>query len=213
MYRHDNARRHFAIALAALAGFVDAVGFLSAGGYFVSFMSGNTTRLAVLLATEPARALTPLLLIAGFIAGVVLGALVTHHAGRWRKAALLGLVAGLLVTAALARTLGLPVPMLAAMVLAMGALNAMFQRDGEVSIGLTYMTGALVKLGQGLAAHLLGQPRKGWPAWGLLWAGLLCGAVAGAWMQDRAPLACLWIAACWALGLLPTALRLPVDQG
>ncbi|WP_408587173.1 YoaK family protein [Novosphingobium sp.] len=212
MITHDRARRRFAIALAALAGFVDAVGFLSAGGYFVSFMSGNTTRLAVLLATDPLRAVTPLLLIAGFVAGVILGSLVAHHADRWRKPALLGVVAGLLLAAAIARTIGLPVAMLAAMVLAMGAINAMFQRDGEVSIGLTYMTGALVKLGQGLAARLLGQPRKGWPAWGLLWTGLLGGAVLGALMQDRAPLACLWLATGWALALLPIAVRLPADN-
>lgn len=212
MITHDSARRRFAIALAALAGFVDAVGFLSAGGYFVSFMSGNTTRLAVLLATDTLRAAMPLLLIAGFIAGVVLGAVVAHRAGRWRKPVLLGLVAGLLLFAASARTLGLPIAMLAAMVLAMGALNAMFQRDGEVSIGLTYMTGALVKLGQGLAGQLLGQPRKGWPAWGLLWAGLLSGAVLGALLQDRLPMACLWIAGGWPLALLPIALRLPADE-
>ncbi|BEV02344.1 YoaK family protein [Novosphingobium olei] len=209
MITHDSARRRFAIALAALAGFVDAVAFISAGGYFVSFMSGNSTRLAVLLATDPMRAATPLLLIAGFFAGVVLGALVAHRAGRWHKPALLALVGGLLVCAAVARMLDLPATMMGAMAIGMGALNAMFQRDGEVSVGLTYMTGALVKLGHGLAGQLLGQPRKGWPAWGMLWTGLLGGAVLGAWLQDRLPLACLWIASGWALVLLPVSLRFP----
>ena len=46
----DQPRRHLAFALAARAGFVDAVGYLSADQYFVSFMSGNTTRLGVELA-------------------------------------------------------------------------------------------------------------------------------------------------------------------
>ncbi|MDM8353607.1 DUF1275 family protein, partial [Brevundimonas diminuta] len=36
--------------LAGLAGYVDSLGFLHLGGVFVSFMSGNTTRLAVNLA-------------------------------------------------------------------------------------------------------------------------------------------------------------------
>ena len=60
----DRPRRRLAIALAALAGFVDAVGFLTAGGYFASFMSGNTTRLGVDFANDPARALLPAALIA-----------------------------------------------------------------------------------------------------------------------------------------------------
>jgi uncharacterized membrane protein YoaK (UPF0700 family) len=43
----DARARKVAITLSALAGFVDALGFLELGGFFVSFMSGNTTRLGV----------------------------------------------------------------------------------------------------------------------------------------------------------------------
>ena len=39
-----------ALSLAVLAGYVDSLGFLQLGGVFVSFMSGNSTRLAVSLA-------------------------------------------------------------------------------------------------------------------------------------------------------------------
>ena len=35
------------VALSTLAGYVDATGFLMLGGFFVSFMSGNSTRLGV----------------------------------------------------------------------------------------------------------------------------------------------------------------------
>ena len=59
MIQYDRNRRRFAVALAALAGCVDAIGFLSANGYFVSFMSGNTTRLGVALGTAPWHALAP----------------------------------------------------------------------------------------------------------------------------------------------------------
>ena len=45
-------RRNLALAcaLSALAGYVDGIGFLHLGGLFVSFMSGNSTRLGVNLA-------------------------------------------------------------------------------------------------------------------------------------------------------------------
>ena len=39
-----------ACALSALAGYVDGIGFIHLGGLFVSFMSGNSTRLGVSLA-------------------------------------------------------------------------------------------------------------------------------------------------------------------
>jgi uncharacterized membrane protein YoaK (UPF0700 family) len=42
-----DSRRNIALAcaLSALAGYVDGIGFLHLGGLFVSFMSGNSTRM------------------------------------------------------------------------------------------------------------------------------------------------------------------------
>ncbi|MFN3424600.1 MULTISPECIES: YoaK family protein [Novosphingobium] len=212
MILSDQQRRLFAAALAALAGFVDAVGFIVGHGYFVSFMSGNTTRLGVALGTSVRDALVPALLIAGFVAGVAGGALLVERAGRWRKVAVLALVAALLAIAAAGQVLQWPVVMMAALVLAMGALNNTFQRDGEVAVGLTYMTGALVKLGIGIA-RLLGGKRDASAAlsWALLWGGLLAGAVLGAFVQDRAPLASLGMASAWAAAMVAVALRLPPE--
>ena len=47
MHAHDRTSQGIAVGLALLAGYIDALGFLSLGGYFVSFMSGNSTRSAV----------------------------------------------------------------------------------------------------------------------------------------------------------------------
>jgi len=47
MIHFDARTRLVATSLAALAGYVDAIGFLGRGSFFVSFMSGNSTRLAV----------------------------------------------------------------------------------------------------------------------------------------------------------------------
>lgn len=49
MRRYDGRIWMLAAGLALLAGYVDAIGFLRLGGLFVSFMSGNSTRLAVAL--------------------------------------------------------------------------------------------------------------------------------------------------------------------
>ena len=204
----DQSRRRLAIAAAALAGFVDAVGFLSANSYFVSFMSANTTRLGVDLVTSPTTALVPALLIAGFVAGVFGGALLAARAGPRRKVAVLTLVAVLLTGAALAGALTHHSVMLALLVLAMGALNNTFQRDGEVSVGLTYMTGALVRFAQGLAARLTGTGGEGWHNWLLLWIGLATGAVLGAYVLIGWPQLALWLAAGWALTLALAARRL-----
>lgn len=194
MDRFDRRRQTLAISLAGLSGFVDATGFLSADRYFVSFMSGNTTRLGVEFAQDWRHAATPALLIAGFVVGVAWGNVMAARSGRWRKPAVLLLVASLLLCAALAAPVGLHATALAMMVLAMGALNNTFQRNGQVAVGLTYMTGALVRLGQAIGALLTGERQNGWQGYLLLWLGLASGAVLGALAFRNMAEACLWIA-------------------
>ncbi|HOB14777.1 MAG TPA: DUF1275 family protein [Novosphingobium sp.] len=204
----DRSRRRLAVAAAALAGYVDAIGFLSANSYFVSFMSGNTTRLGVDLITAPHSAIIPAALILGFVLGVFGGAIVAARAGVQRKFVVLALVAVLLTGAAIVDT---PAIQLALLVLAMGALNNTFQKDGEVSVGLTYMTGALVRMAQGLAARLMGTGGAGWESWLLLWLGLALGAVSGAFALTSLPEVALWLAAGWALLLAVRARKLAIN--
>ena len=205
MQRLAPPHRRLAIGLAGLAGFVDGVGFLAAGGYFVSFMSGNTTRLAVDLATAPETALLPALLILGFAFGVFGGAIVALKSGAWRARNVLALVAGLLIAGAAAKFAGSAWLPLAALVLAMGALNNCFQREGESSFGLTYMTGALVRFGQGLAYHLCGREAPGFADLLLLWAALGGGAMLGALTFGRIGEAGIAVAAGLALAALAAA--------
>jgi uncharacterized membrane protein YoaK (UPF0700 family) len=84
----------------------------------------------------------------------------------------------------------------------MGALNNTFQRDGEVTVGLTYMTGALVRFAQGLAARIAGSGGEGWVNWLLLWLGLALGALAGAYALLSAPGIALSLACLWSLTLV-----------
>lgn len=85
----------------------------------------------------------------------------------------------LLAAAALCYAFGFSNAAVAAHVLAMGLENAVFQIDGGAGLGLTYVTGALVKVGQLIAEALTGGGRWGWAPNLLLWAALaLSGIVA-----------------------------------
>jgi uncharacterized membrane protein YoaK (UPF0700 family) len=195
MTRYDKRVQALAIGLSALAGYVDAVGFIQLGGFFVSFMSGNSTRLGVGLIERSDNAVVAGSLIALFVTGVIAGSLLGQFAKLQRRPAVLILVAILLSAAALGAAAGATEVAVTAMVLAMGAENAVFEHDGELHIGLTYMTGTLVKFGQRVAAAITGGPRFAWASYGLLWAGLVAGAVAGAACYAWLGLSSLWIAA------------------
>ena len=67
-----------AVALAILAGYIDGIAFVYLGGYFVSFMSGNTTQSGVELAGgDLAAAGFGFLVILGFVLGVMGGTIVS----------------------------------------------------------------------------------------------------------------------------------------
>jgi uncharacterized membrane protein YoaK (UPF0700 family) len=91
---------------------------------------------------------------------------------------------------------------------AMGAENATFEREGEVAIALTYMTGTLVKLGQHLATALRGGARFGWLPYLWLWLGLAAGATAGALSFSAIGWTAIWAAVAAILLLaLVSAMR------
>jgi uncharacterized membrane protein YoaK (UPF0700 family) len=191
-----------ACALSALAGYIDGIGFLHLGGLFVSFMSGNSTRMGVSLAQgDWSNAATALGLIVLFVAGAAAGSLIVLGRGANRQPWLLLTEALLLAGAAICYSSGYANAAIAAIVLAMGLENAVFQIEGGGGLGLTYVTGALVKVGQLLAAALTGAERWGWVPNLLLWAALVAGAVCGAAAYHWINLAAVWFAAGAALAL------------
>jgi uncharacterized membrane protein YoaK (UPF0700 family) len=192
-----------ACALSALAGYVDGIGYLHLGGLFVSFMSGNSTRMAVSLAAGHfAKAAEALGLIALFVAGAACGSLIVLGRGVHRQPWLLAVEALLLIMAGLAHaTLGFDRLAISIIVLAMGLENAVFQIEGGGGLGLTYVTGALVKVGQLIAAAMTGGARFAWVPNLLLWAALVAGSVGGALAYQWINLAAIWFAAAAALTL------------
>ena len=144
--------RILALFLAAIAGCVNAVAFIELGGFFVSFMSGNSTRLGVALGQHNwATAGFAFGLMALFVGGVAAGQLLGRRFDERRAPVLLAVVAVLLAAAAtLYGRGGYPYapPLLA---LAMGMLNTVLARDGTPAFGVGYMTGTLVRIGTWLA--------------------------------------------------------------
>lgn len=212
MTRYDKRVQALAVGLSALAGFVDAQGFIQLGGFFVAFMSGNSTRLGVGLIERAHSAAVAATLIGLFVTGVILGSLVGRRAGNYRRAVVLVFVAITLTGAASLNAFGTAEGAVVLMAIAMGAENAVFERDGEVHIGLTYMTGTLVKFGQRVADAATGGARLAWAPYLFLWLGLVGGAVAGAATYAWLGLGGLWTAS-GAAALLAIAAHRTNDRG
>lgn len=195
MSRREHQLRILAVCLVVLAGYVDALGYLSLGGFFVSFMSGNSTRMGIGISTSHPAAVLAGLVIGAFVVGGVIGSLVARGAGQEEGRAVLTAAAIILAVAAVSAMAGEPRIAAIAMAVAMGTENAVFEHDGHIAVGVTYMTGALVKLGDRIGAALRGTDRWGWVWYLTLWAGLVLGAATGGAVFTRWRLNGLWAAA------------------
>jgi uncharacterized membrane protein YoaK (UPF0700 family) len=193
-----DSRRHMtlACALSALAGYLDGIGYLHLGGLFVSFMSGNSTRLGVSIAEAHWFAAAQTIgVIVMFVIGAAAGSLIAVGHGGRRQTWLLLTETLLLVGAALAYTFGWPTVAVSAIVFAMGLENAVFEVRGGAALGLTYVTGALVKVGQLLGAALTGGANWEWLPNLLLWVALVLGSTTGALAYLHLNLSAVWFAA------------------
>lgn len=192
-----NERIAMAVGLSFMAGFVDALGFVHMGGYFVAFMSGNSTQMAAALPDGLAGAVLPASLIVLFVLGVIAGTIVEQRfSGSFALfvlAILLGLATGLA-----AMRLDDAVIMVTPFV--MGAMNTVV-RSGQGAMAVTYMTGNLVKLGQAIVAAFQGGNPWAWLTSLLLWIGLIAGAFSGAIVYGEIGLIALWLPAAGLIGL------------
>ena len=186
-----NGRVVMAVCLSFLAGFVDALGFMHLGGYFVAFMSGNSTRMAAGLPDGLASAVLPGSLIGLFLFGVILGTLLDQRVPVWIGLLVLAAILG--ISASLA-SVGLTNEAIFATPIVMGAMNTVV-KSGQGVMAVTFMTGNLVRLGQAFVQSFQGGGRWAFMPFLLLWLGLLSGVFCGVLVYDEIGLAALWLPA------------------
>lgn len=219
-----------AMLLSSIAGMTDAIGFQETGE-FVSFMSGNTTRMGLAAAgSDWTRAERLGLVIVIFVIGNALGAVTSRLAGKLHGTVILGctglylgLAAGLPAIPGLPDLLGLEnlpgfgrianldmtLPSLVLMIIAMGGINSAVEEVEGVGLGLTYVTGALSKFGRGLGHFIMGKKGLGWTFQSAPWTGILAGAIIGAFLGMRFGRHGLWVPCLLSLLLSAMALLFP----
>jgi uncharacterized membrane protein YoaK (UPF0700 family) len=94
----------------------------------------------------------------------------------------------------------------------MGALNASMQRAGNIPVSLTFVTGVLVRFGQGLGDFLTRRSSElKWLAQTVSWFGLIAAATVGSAAFMRIGEAAIWVSVALAALLLAcsAAIRQP----
>ena len=170
------------LVLTAAAGMIDVVGFIELGGFYTSFMSGNTTQLGAGLARMGPMLALPAGLVVMFVVGSFLGSLISAIGVRRGRVGVLSIViAGLLSTLTLHANGFSPAQAMLALATAAGAQNAVLPQTGAARLGATFVTGTLFAVGQDLARAVRGEaPPLRWVQHLLVWLALLLGAAIGA---------------------------------
>jgi uncharacterized membrane protein YoaK (UPF0700 family) len=177
--------------LAALAGVLGATAFTHSAGYFVTFMTGNAQRAVlgyfrgdVLLSVSAGA------LMLCFVAGVVVASVCRRHFWVAHPHGPTVLTTVSLLAATVVGVIddgweevNLDFAPILLVVFGIGALNTSFVKDGEVSVPLSYVTGTLVKMGQGIERHIAGGNASDWLGYFLLFASFVLGAALGGFIS------------------------------
>ena len=182
-----NSESRLSWVLAGLAGVLGATAFTHSAGYFVTFMTGNAQR-AVLgyFRHDVVLSVTAGLLLLCFVAGVVVASWCRRHFWVAHPHGPTVLTTFSLVAATVVDVIDdgweknqLDFAPIMLVVFGIGALNTSFVKDGEVSIPISYVTGTLVKMGQGIERHIAGGTAADWLGFFLLFASFIVGATVG----------------------------------
>ncbi|GAD78028.1 YoaK family protein [Vibrio azureus] len=142
-----------------IAGIVDVIGFLHLkNGLFVSFMSGNTTHVGILL-NEPndPRVWYYIGVICFFIFGALCGEMVALSATPYYRCIIMLLVVLLLSVTVLITYITPPIVTNLLLSFAMGIQNIALRITIKQATPLTFATGFLVNTGRSLALWMMGR--------------------------------------------------------
>lgn len=171
--------------LVAVAGYIDAIGYIALGGFFASFMSGASISLGMGISEGHWSVIhEAVLVITAFLAGSVVATVTAGVMGAWALPTVLLLEGGFLAGAVVLAESGRPLSVsILPVVAAMGIQNTALRPINGVRLGVTFMTGTLVSLGQGLGRAVLGRSRpRDWLPHALLWCAFVAGAAIGAFL-------------------------------
>lgn len=208
-----------ALVLAAITGYVDAVGFTRMFDVFVANQSGNVILFGIGLGDADWEGVwRPAGSMLGFVAGVAIGLLVARRLREGVRApSLLAIetVVLLAVAAGAGDLAGRTAPfdgvagvlLLLGSAFAMGIQTDVIRRVAQVSVATTYSSGTLMKIGDELAgvvvrAALSPAARRALAVMGGVVAAYVAGAAAGTALVDEWGHG-LWVAAglCALIGL------------
>jgi uncharacterized membrane protein YoaK (UPF0700 family) len=182
-----NSESRLSWVLAVLAGVLGATAYMHSAGYFVTFMTGNAQRAVLGYFSNDAKlSVSAGVLILCFVAGVVVASICRRRFWSGHPHGPTVLTTFSLVAATVLDIIDegweevqldfTPIMLVA---FGVGALNTSFVKDGEVSVPLSYVTGTLVKMGQGIERHIAGGKASDWLGYFLLFASFVLGAVIG----------------------------------
>jgi uncharacterized membrane protein YoaK (UPF0700 family) len=190
MAQQEELEGWLAVALAMVAGFLDAYGMITYRTY-VSFMSGNTTQSGYEIGQGKfGLAVYTVVAIAFFVGGSFAGSLLASSSVRRVRPLVFRATAISLALIVGSTQLGL-VPNwanIAVISFAMGAMNTALSRVREHSVSLTFVTGTLSSIGLQLALAVRRAPfpdsHGPWDSHArralllaVIWAGFLSGAL------------------------------------
>ncbi|MCV7350032.1 YoaK family protein [Mycobacterium parmense] len=182
-----NSEARLSWVLAVLAGVLGAISFTHSAGYFVVFMTGNAQRGVLGYFTHQTwAAVSAGLLMVAFVVGVVVASVCRRYFWVDHPHGPTMLTTFSLMAATVVDVLDegwqenfLDFAPIMLMAFGTGALNTSFVKDGEVSVPLSYVTGTMVKMGQGIERHIAGGNASDWLGYFLLLASFVLGAAIG----------------------------------